>query len=92
MFPPANANIITNELGEPLGWDVPSDEDAYYHDECGSYHNWLARCPQDEYDEEDYDEYDPGPEVDDEGGMSEVRNCPAEQGIPHYGYDMEDNA
>lgn len=25
-FPPSNASIIRNEVGEPVGWDIPSDE------------------------------------------------------------------
>jgi hypothetical protein len=80
-FPPANAIPITNEAGEPIGWDVQSDDDRYFHDECGLYHI-DGRCPNDEPDPEDedeydeYDEYDPGPEVDDQGGMSEVSLFP----------------
>jgi hypothetical protein len=26
MFPPAGAQVYYNEAGEPLGWDMPSDD------------------------------------------------------------------
>lgn len=45
-FPPSNANIIRNEAGEPIGWDVPG-EPEYDPDDF---------LPQgdDDSDEEDY--------------------------------------
>jgi hypothetical protein len=29
MFPGPNAQVYYNEVGEPLGWDYPSEDDAY---------------------------------------------------------------
>jgi hypothetical protein len=49
MFPGANARIYTNEAGEPIGWDYPPDEDAYYCDMCGINH--VGDCPIDDEEE-----------------------------------------
>lgn len=32
MFPGANATIYTNEAGEPIGWDYPSEPEFDEHD------------------------------------------------------------
>jgi hypothetical protein len=65
-FPPANAIIIRNEAGEPLGWDLPEiapDDCAF----CGTVHPPDGQCWSDagdddvEYyarkDQERFDEY-----------------------------------
>lgn len=76
MFPPHGAEIIRNEAGEPLGWVQPAPAASYWCDDCGFSHG--GECPP-EFDPDDDEgeempepeDYDPGPEVDDEGGMSE---------------------
>jgi hypothetical protein len=50
MFPPSNAIVNRNELGEVTGWDVPGE--PYYHDVCGLTHA-EDKCPEDEYNGED---------------------------------------
>jgi len=79
-FPSAGDEVYRNEAGEPVGWGKPESAEDNYCDDCGFSHG--GECPDepdyDEYDEdEEYDapieEHDPGPEVDDEGGMSEHR-------------------
>lgn len=57
MFPPHDAIIHRNEAGEPIGWDVPSDE-TYYCDFCGYDHADGVHY-QEEEDMEDED-YGPG--------------------------------
>ncbi len=51
-FPPHNAEIITNEEGEPLGWDIPGDPMDYYCHDCGFAHAGSCAEPSDP-DEED---------------------------------------
>lgn len=49
------------------------DTEPEYCEVCGGYGHSGMQCPNDYWDEEEeVPEYDPGPEVDDEGGMSEV--------------------
>jgi hypothetical protein len=62
-FPPAGAEICCNEAGEPLGWDRPQDEDAWYCDECGFAHGGACPEPEDYDEDEDPPEYDPGDEA-----------------------------
>jgi hypothetical protein len=76
MFPGAGAQVYRNELGEVLGWGRPETAGDYYCDTCGFAHS--GPCPDygmydEDEDEDDGDppDYDPGDEVDDEGGMSE---------------------
>lgn len=55
MFPPAGAEIYTNEDGEVLGWDAPADPSDFYCADCGFGHG--GPCPEPDYgdDEEDGD-------------------------------------
>lgn len=49
------------------------DEEPEYCEVCGGYGHSGMQCENDYWDgEEEVPEYDPGPEVDDQGGMSEV--------------------
>jgi len=74
MFPPSGAEIFRNELGEPTGWSAPAE--AVFCDLCGGRgHNELYCSTQyEDLDYEEEDDYDPGPEVDDEGETSEYRH------------------
>lgn len=47
MFPPHNAQVVTNDAGEPIGWDVA--EEPEYQDCCGVY----GRCVCDDVDDGD---------------------------------------
>lgn len=69
MFPGAGAEIIRNEVGEPLGWDYPSRDDPYdpnddiYGDDypdtdfCGDCGEDVEDCVCDQ-DDSDLDAYD----------------------------------
>lgn len=51
--------------------NFPSEEPEYCEC-CGGYGHNGMQCEADWEDEEEAPEYDPGPQVDDVGGMSEV--------------------
>lgn len=51
-------------------------EEPEYCGVCGSYGHYDGQCEVD-WEEDEVLEYDPGPEVDDEGGMSEVEFHPS---------------
>jgi hypothetical protein len=53
MFPGAHDIIITNEAGEPLGWEKAPTWEDYWCDDCGFAH--AGPCP-DEFDPYDNDE------------------------------------
>ena len=57
MFPPANAQIYYNEEGEPLGWDIPSDDPP---DPDDFYEHPYERDGRWEDDEEEEDEEENG--------------------------------
>ena len=80
MFPVPGDEIYHNADGEVTGWGKP--EEPVYHDLCGYTHPEGA-CPEEDRwsDDDNWEmddarrEHDPGPEVDDEGGMSEYRGA-----------------
>jgi hypothetical protein len=83
MFPTSRDEIYRNEDGEVTGWSAPAEPE--YCEVGGHYGHCDGSCmdepEQDDYaDDDEYDapEYDPGPEIDDEGGMSEYRNLDGE--------------
>lgn len=39
MFPVVGAEVDYNDAGEPLGWDYPHTDEAYYCDRCGYNHS-----------------------------------------------------
>jgi hypothetical protein len=69
-FPSPGDEIYKNEDGEVTGWSKPAEPD--YCDIHGITFTGVI-CPECDHEEfGDADDWDPGPEVDDEGGMSEV--------------------
>lgn len=83
MFPPHDAEIIRNDAGEILGWSRPAEPD--YCDIHGRTFMGVE-CPECRYEDQyDPNEFDPGPEVDDEGGMSEYRHQ-----LASSGYDVDE--
>lgn len=51
--------------------NIPSEEPEYC-DLCGGYGHSPFECQGDLWDEEEVPEHDPGPQIDDEGSMSEI--------------------
>jgi hypothetical protein len=87
---PTNWIPITNDDGELIGAEPPDTGGTYYDDQCGFSHP-DGMCPLDREDPDDYDEeddycepedHDFGPEVDDQGGMTEFRFYPQDGDPP----------
>jgi hypothetical protein len=78
-FPAAGDEVYYNEAGEPTGWGKPETAESQYCDVHGFAHSrTCAEIDEESAADEEYDapdeDYDLGPEVDDEGGMSEYRH------------------
>jgi hypothetical protein len=90
MFQPAGSEIYTNEAGEPTGWGSPESAEDYYCDNCGYSHGTTCVDPyglDEEIEEPPIEEHDPGPEIDDEGGMTEYRHQEPDTDRHRYNYE-----